>query len=159
MHYFVKEKRNLFPFNVWALGDIIPLPDLDTHSGGSISYQSITDCSQCSNYQLKLTVSTSNTRPYVRYRFNDVSDLIGKQVSYAAYVKTTEPLKLGIYQHDGSSYSSSQVDTPGNTEDIYSVSSTVSEDTVSLWIGVEFKQAQNQGAYFYTDNWSLMITQ
>ena len=151
----VKEKRNLFPFNVWALGDITPLPNLNKNNQTTISYDKTTEYNTNGDYGLKCINSANNKRPYVRYWIDDVFELIGKTISYSADVKNSQALKICIYEYDGSNYDSSQVQIPENSEDTFTATRTIASTTVALWVGVEFKQTQNQGAYFYTDNWCL----
>ena len=62
----VKEKRNLFPFNVWALGDITPLPNLNKNNQTTISYDKTTEYNTNGDYGLKCINSANNKRPYVR---------------------------------------------------------------------------------------------
>ena len=71
-------------------------------------------------------------------------------------MKTTYTLNLSIYSTSGSGYSAlGKIEIPANSEGIFSCSGTVPSTTTALWIGVEFKDNQNQGAYFYSDNWCL----
>ena len=78
-------------------------------------------------------------------------------ISYSADVKTTKSLKLCIYQYDGSNYTGTSVVIPENSEGNYIVTTTISQDTTALWIGIEFQTAQQEGETFYTDNWELII--
>lgn len=76
-------------------------------------------------------------------------------ISYSADVKTTKSLKLCIYQDDGSNYNGTNVVIPENSDGNYIVTTTISQDTLALWIGIEFQIAQQEGETFYTDNWEL----
>lgn len=151
----VKEKRNLFPFNVWALGDITPLPNLNKYSSSTISYDKTTEYVSNGNYGLKCINTGNNTRPYVRYWIDIDSEWINKTIQFNVNVKTTFALSLRIYEHDGSRYTNTNVDIPENSEDTFTVTSTIASTTIALWIGIEFQKNQNEGAYFYTDNWCL----
>lgn len=153
----VKEKRNLFPYNVWALGDITPPPNLNRNGWATITYDKTNEYHTNGNYGLIATNTTNNKRPYVRYYFTEVSNLIGEVISYSADVKTTKTLKLCIYQYDGSNYNGTDVVIPENSEGNYIVTTTISQDTTALWIGPEFQTAQQEGETFYTDNWQLQL--
>ena len=155
--YSVKEKRNLFPCNLWALGDIEPLPDLNRNNYSMVSYSKTTTYHTNGNYGLIATCTKNDYRSYIRYWINDVSELIGETISYSADVKTTKALNLKIYQYDGSTYSSTSVTIPENNENRYIVTTNVKDTTTALWIGIEFQTAQQEGETFYTDNWELKI--
>lgn len=153
----VKEKRNLFPYDVWSLGDITPLPNLNRNGWATITYDKTSEYHTNGKYGLIATNTTNNKRPYVRYYFTEVSELIGEVISYSADVKTTKTLKLCIYQYDGSNYNGTDVVIPENSDGNYIVTTTISQDTLALWIGIEFQIAQQEGETFYTDNWELKI--
>ena len=74
-------------------------------------------------------------------------------------MKTTNALKICIYEYDGSQYKTNSATIPAGSDDTFSVTCVVSSSTTAFWIGIEFNSTQNQGEYFYTDNWSLTVIQ
>ena len=154
----VKEKRNLFPFDVWALGDIEPLPNLNRGNYSTITCSKSTTYHTNGNYGIIVTNTTNNKKPSVRYWIDDISHLIGQTISFSCDVKTlNDPLIATIYQYDGTNYSVIKTEIPTNTENNYHVTTTVKDTTTALWIGIEFKNLVNQGTSLYTDNWILLI--
>ncbi|MBQ6100594.1 MAG: hypothetical protein IJL02_12125, partial [Methanobrevibacter sp.] len=155
---FVKEKHNLFSHALWALGDITPLPDMNKNNYAAITYNKTTDYHTNGNYGLIASCDTNGKRPHVRTWYTSLSGLIGKTISFSCDVKSLEdPLIAIIYQSDGTTFRASSLQVPANTERNYVVTTTVYDTTVSLWIGVEFKNAVNENHSFYTDNWKLFL--
>lgn len=110
------------------------------------------------NYGIIATCTTNGKQPYVRYWFEEVSNLIGQTISYSCDVKSlNDPLSICIYQYDGTNYANSRIEVPVNTEGEYVITTNVNNTTIALWIGIEFKNSVNQGDSFYTDNWELFI--
>lgn len=125
----------------------------------TVSYNTTTEYHTNGNHGILATNTTNNKRPYIRLWISDISTLIGNTISYTADVKTVYALKLCIYEHDGSNYTGHNVIIPANSEDTFTVTCAVASTTTALWTGIEFQSAQNQGDYFYSDNWILEIIQ
>ena len=158
IYIFVKEKRNLFPFDVWACGDIEPLPNLNRNNYSTITYSKSTTYHINGDYGIIATNTTNNKKSYIRYWIDNISHLIGHTISFSCNVKTlNEPLDEVIYQYDGTSYTKSLTEIPRNTENNYYVTAIVKDTTIAFWIGIDFHNIVNQGASFYTDNWRLLI--
>ena len=153
----VKEKRNLFPHNLWTGGDSGELPNLNRNNYATITYNTTTEYHTNGNYGIITTNTKDNFRPYLRYWIEDISSWIGNTISYTADVKTTKPLSLCIYEYNGSSYLSSKTSIPANSENTFTVTHTITSTAIALWIGIEFQTVQNIGEYFYTDNWNLIL--
>ena len=153
----VKEKHNLFPHNLWTGGDSGELPNLNRNNYATITYNPTTEYHTNGNHGIITTNTKDNQRPYLRFWINDISEWIGNTILYSTDVKTTKPLSLVIYEYDGSTYKSSRVAIPENSDGNFQVTRTISSTAIALWLGIEFQTVQNQGEYFYTDNWKLFI--
>ena len=130
---------------------------MNKNNYSKISYSKTTTYNTNGNYGIIATNTRNDQKPYLRYWFDDVSELIGKTISYSSDVKTTKSLILFIYQYDGSKYTFDLVHIPENSENKYTLTTIVKDTTTALWIGPEFQTAQQEGETFYTDNWELKI--
>ena len=131
---------------------------MNKNNYAAITYNQTTDYHTNGNYGLIASCSKDEFRPFLRTWFEPVSNLIGETISFSCDVKSlNDPLTVTVYQYDGSTYSSSRINVPANTESRYVVTTTVANTTIALWLGIEFQQRVNTGNNFYTDNWKLFL--
>ena len=133
-----------------------PLPNLNKNNYAAITYNKTTDYYTNGNYGLIASCTQNGKRPYIRTEFEPVSNLIGKTISYSCDIKSlNNPLTVTIFQNNGTTYSVTKSYVPTNTDDTYTITTLVKDDTILLLIGIEFQENVNANASFYTDNWCL----
>ena len=156
----VKEKRNLFSYELWTGGDYGTPTELNQNVSPGISYSVSSEYSANGNKSIKSIISSTAGSHYLRVKINDVSEILGETIKFTANVKTDYGLYLVIYAFNGSDFSSHKTSIPSNSTNYFNVTYTVPMDTVYLWIGIDFQPLapQNPGNYYYTDDWSLEIS-
>lgn len=93
---------------------------------------------------------------YLRFVSSDIQDLIGKTITFSAYVKTANALKLRIYDQYGGSSNPTTVDIPSNSDGCFSVSITVNSESEGILFQLQ-SESSNNVRTFYTDAWSLIV--
>ena len=150
----VKDKDNLFSYNLWGLGDYSDTLGFNQNSS-QITVSKSNEYSYNGDYSAKASVP-AGVMGYLRFVPSDIQDLIGKTITFSAYVKTADALKLRIYdQYGGSSYPTT-VDIPSNSDGCFSVSITVNSESEGILFQLQ-SESSNNVRTFYTDAWSLIV--
>lgn len=155
---FVKDKNNLFSFNLWACGDYSSYLGFNNNGGaGYISANKSNEWSSNGNYSAK-TIMDSSKSGYIRFNLTDVSNLLGKTIKFSCDLKTESPLNMRIFYKIGADYQYVTTDIPRNVEGNFEVEYFVNDNVSQLLFNINHViNVSTEDIIFYTDNWCLTI--
>ena len=106
------------------MGDYGTIIGMSTMTILNFSASVSSDYSVNGDYCIKLIPSENEPVKYFRFRFNEISELIGNTIKFSIDIKNDHSLSLKIYSFNGETFTSQSTSIPSNSEGSFNVQFT-----------------------------------